>query len=130
MKEWSNNNWMSINSQKSGILKILNRKSKIKGIGNELNIPEVESYCYLCIKINQTITLEEHSKILKEKEQALRKKIRLLKPSIVNIKSRFIIFNTIIISKFSNVPVVLRHFNLSYIKKWEAIIYRLLKQLF
>ena len=41
---------MSINSQKSGILRILSRKSKIKGIDNELNIPEVESYCYLGIK--------------------------------------------------------------------------------
>ena len=129
MKEWSNNNGMSINSQKSGILKILRRKNKIKGINNELNIPKVESYCYLSIKINQTITLDEHSKILKAKEQTLKKRIGLLKPSIVNTKSRFIIFNTIIRSKFSYVAAVLGHFNPNYIKKWEAIIYRLLKQL-
>ena len=69
MKEWSNNNGMSINSQKSGILIILNRKNKIKGIDNELNIPEVESYCYLGIKINQKITLDEKSKILKQKSR-------------------------------------------------------------
>ena len=107
MKEWSNNNGMSINTQKSGILRILSRKSKIKGIDNELNILEVESYCYLGIKINQTITLDEHSKILKAKEQTLKKRIGLLKPSIVNTKSRFIIFNTIIRSKFSYVAAVL-----------------------
>ena len=69
MKEWSNNNGMSINSQKSGILRILSRKNKIKGIDNELNIPEVESYCYLSIKINQKITLDENSKILKQKSR-------------------------------------------------------------
>ena len=44
-------------------------------------------------------------------------------------KCRFIIFNTIIKSKFSYVAAVLGHFKLNYIKKWEAIIYRLLKQL-
>ena len=69
MKEWSNNNGMSINSQKSGILRILSRKNKIKGIDNELNIPEVESYCYLGIKINQKITLDENSKIFKQKSK-------------------------------------------------------------
>ena len=69
MKEWSNNNGTSINSQKSGILRILSRKNKIKGIDNELNIPEVESYCYLGIKINQKITLDENSKILKQKSR-------------------------------------------------------------
>ena len=69
MKEWSNNNGMSINSQKSGILRILSRKNKIKGIDNELNIPEVESYCYLDIKINQKITLDKNSKIFKQKSK-------------------------------------------------------------
>ena len=69
MKEWSNNNGISINSQKSGILRILSRKNKIKGIDNELNILEVESYCYLGIKINQKITLDENSKILKQKSR-------------------------------------------------------------
>ena len=69
MKEWSNNNGMRINSQKSGILWILCRKNKIKGIDNELNIPEVESYCYLGIKINQKITLDENSKIFKQKSK-------------------------------------------------------------
>ena len=61
---------MSINSpKKSGILRLLSWKSKIKGIENELNIPEVESYCCLDIKINQTIILNEHSKILKQKSR-------------------------------------------------------------
>ena len=41
MKKWSYNNKMEINSEKSGIMRILSRKTKWKGIINELNIPEV-----------------------------------------------------------------------------------------
>ena len=130
MKDWSSNNGMCINPHKSGILRILNRKSKCKGINNELNIPEVESYKYLGVWINQTLKLVDHNNILKINEQILRKRIGLLKPSLINTKSRFIIFNTILRSKFSYVAAVLWYFNPDYIKKWESIIYRLLKQLF
>ena len=42
---WPISNEMIINAVKSGIMRILNRKGKIKGIKNELNIPEVDSYC-------------------------------------------------------------------------------------
>ena len=42
-----------LNSEKSGIMRILNRKVKSKGIKNELEIPEVLSYPYLGIIINQ-----------------------------------------------------------------------------
>ena len=130
MKEWSNNNGMSINPRKSGILRILNRKSKCTGIKNELNIPEVDSYCYLGVRTSQTLKLVDHANMLRVNEIRLRKRIGILKPTLIDTKSRFIIFNTILLSKFSYEAAVLWYFNPDYIKKWEAVLYRLLKQLF
>ena len=46
----------------------LKHLGKIKGISNELNIPEVESYCYLGVKLNQTLKLKEHIKDMRIKE--------------------------------------------------------------
>ena len=65
MKELTEANKMRINPSKSGILRILNRSGKAKGIPNVLNISEVTSYKYLGVEINQTISLNEHIKILR-----------------------------------------------------------------
>ena len=47
MKQWCIQNEMKINEIKSGILRILKRKGKIRFIENSLNIPEVDIYKYL-----------------------------------------------------------------------------------
>ena len=60
IKEWLKNNEMNINCWKYGIMRILSKKGKTKRISNELNFPEVESYCYLGVKLNQTLKLKEH----------------------------------------------------------------------
>ena len=52
---------MKINPPKSGILRILLKKIKIKKIQKELDIPEVESYFNLGIRINQTMNPIEHT---------------------------------------------------------------------
>ena len=44
---------MKVNSSKNGIMRILRRKGKWKGITNALNIPEVNKYKYFGIVINQ-----------------------------------------------------------------------------
>ena len=86
MKSWADENAMKINPTKSGILRILLKKSKIKKIQNELDIPEVESYCYLGIRINQTINPMEHILSLRSIEDKLIRRINILKPSLVSIK--------------------------------------------
>ena len=111
-------------------MRILNRKGKIKGIKNELNIPEVDSYCYLGIKINQTLKLDTHINILRQNEMAIKKKIGMLKPSLINTKSRLIVFKTILKSKYWYATAIIWHFNPQYIKIWDSILYRLLKLLF
>ena len=51
MRDWWAENKMTINPKKSGILRILLRKGKCKGIKNWLNIPEVDWYKYLGVTI-------------------------------------------------------------------------------
>ena len=51
MKKWTETNQMKINPSKSGILRILNRRGKVKGIPNALDIPEVTSYRYLGVEM-------------------------------------------------------------------------------
>ena len=92
---------MTINENKSGILRILKRKGKTGIISNSLNIPEVAEYKYLGITINQLITTKNHSEIIKSKVLSLKRRLWLLKPSLVNLRSRLLIYETIIVHKLS-----------------------------
>ena len=69
MRDWWAENKMTINPKKSGILRILLRKGKCKGIRNWLNIPEVDWYEYLGVTITQSLQLKEHEKKLKWEEE-------------------------------------------------------------
>ena len=87
---------MKINEKKSGILRILKRTGKIKNMENALNIPEVNSYKYLGVWINQSIKVDEHRNYIKSKVTNLKRKIGLLKPSLVGMNSRLLIYKTIV----------------------------------
>ena len=100
MKRWSKMNRMTINPGKSGILRILARRGKWLSIENWLKIPEVNSYWYLGLRLTQSLILDEHEEKLIQTEQNLRRKIWILRPSLVCTKNRFIIYRTIIRSKF------------------------------
>ena len=53
---------MRINVQKSGIQSIQKKILKIGRIENIITIPEVESYKYLGVQINQSIQTDTHYK--------------------------------------------------------------------
>ena len=57
MKDWWSTNYMMVNKDKSGILRIIKRSGKITDIKIWLNILEVSTYKYLGININQSILL-------------------------------------------------------------------------
>ena len=61
---------------------------------------------------------------------AIKKKIGMLKPSLINTKSRLIVFKAILKSKYWYATAIIWHFNPQYIKIWDSILYRLLKQQF
>ena len=74
--------------------------------------------------------MHEQEKFLKTNEICLNKRIGILKPSILNTKSRYVIYKSIIRSKYSYAVAILCYFNPEYTKKWESIIYRIVKRLF
>ena len=130
MKRWSKMNRMTINPRKSGILRILARRGKWLSIENWLKIPEVNSYWYLGVRITQSLMLEEHEEKLIQTEQNLRRKIWILRPSLVSTKSRFIIYRTIIRSKFLYAAITICTYNHRYTLKLETMLYRILKNFF
>ena len=91
MKNWTETNKMTINPNKSGIMRILLRNGKKKWTPNWQNISEVKSYWYLGITINQALKLDEHYQMLKNIEVKIMRRILLLKPTLINKKSRLII---------------------------------------
>ena len=52
INRWSTKNDIKINANKSGLLRILGRKGKIRGLINKMYIPEVEDYNYLGVCID------------------------------------------------------------------------------
>ena len=60
MKQWSTNNKMIVNPQKSDIMRILNRRGKCNKIQNSLDIPEVDTYWYLGVTLSQTLKSTEY----------------------------------------------------------------------
>ena len=60
IKNWTETNKMTINPNKSDIMRILLRNGKKIWTSNWLNIIEVKSYWYLGININQALKLDEH----------------------------------------------------------------------
>ena len=53
--DWCDNNDIKLNPEKSGVMRLLKRSGKIKGIKNIANIPEVIEYKYLGLIINQSL---------------------------------------------------------------------------
>ena len=80
--------------------------------------------------ISQRVEVREHTLNMRLIEERLTKKIKILKPTLVSVKSRFLLLKTIIKSKFCYWTHVLWHFNKKYTKDWESVIYRLVKCLF
>ena len=111
-------------------MRILLKNGKKKWTPNWLNIPEVKSYWYLGITINQALKLDEHYQMLKNIEVKIMRKISLLKPTLINTKSRLIVFKTILRSKMNYDWTIIWNNNDKYTKRWESMIYRLLRALF
>ena len=130
MSKWAKQNKMTVNSNKSGIIRILLRKGGVKQISNWLKIPEVRCYKYLGVTINQSLKLDEHHIVIRNIEAQLKRRIGLLKPSLMNTKSRRMEFKTILRSKISYAWAVICKDNEKYTKQWESMLYRLLKLLF
>ena len=68
--------------------------------------------------------------MLKNVEEKLKRRLYLLKPSLINTKSILTVYKTIIKSKISYAGEIIMRNNEKYINKWESMLYGLLKMLF
>ena len=121
---------MIINSQKSGIMRVSLRKSKCKGISNNINIPKLDSYCYLGVNITQSLRLGDHELKMRKIEQFLNRRISILKPSILMTKSRLILFKSILRAKVIYAWAIIWTHNRKYMENLENKLYRQLKKMF
>ena len=99
-------------------------------INNSLNIPEVDNYKYLGIRLDQTLRLDGYKEELKSKENYILKRVRILKPSLVSTKSKIMAFKSVWKAQVSYGHDILSRRNQKYQDSWESIIYRILKGLF
>ena len=130
MKKWTTENRMEVNPSKSGIMRVMRRKGKWFIINNVLDIPEVDSYKYLGIRLDQTLRLDGYKEELRRKENYILKRVKILKPSLVSTKSKLMAFKSVWKVQVSYGYSVLSRRNKKYHDSWELIIYRILKGLF
>ena len=101
VKEWWDANNMKINSNKSGIMRILRRRGKWKGISNILNIPEVEKYNYLSITINQSLKLKDHEDRIRKIQKYGGLKAKVLGKELETTKGKRLVFKSMMKSRIS-----------------------------
>ena len=68
--------------------------------------------------------------MLKNTEVDLRRKLAMLNTNLIDKRSKMIICNTIIKTKFSYGAAIILKYNSKYSEKWEGLLYRSLKTLF
>ena len=120
---------MKVNDTKSGILRILKRRGNFSLISNSLNIPEVNCYKYFGVIINQSLLIENQKKLIQTKALALKRRIGILNPSLVELKSRLILYITVIYPKLSYGSNILFEYNSKGHQILSSASYQLLKSL-
>ena len=120
---------MMVNKEKSDILRIIKRSGKITEIKNWLNIPEVSAYKYLGININQSILLKNHQIYLKAKLDGIKRRVIMLRPSLVSLESKMKAYKTVFLLKVNYAHEAICQGNESgreFATKW---LYQILKSL-
>ena len=74
--EWWKLFEIKLNPHKSGIMRILNKSGKVKGIKNAANIPEVGKYKYLGITINQSLNFKDIIELISKKTKYMKYQLR------------------------------------------------------
>ena len=86
---------MEINAENSGIMRVLKRKGKWKGVKNVQNIPEIDCYKYLGVKLEQSLLQNGFGEEIEKKEAYTAKRVKILKPSLVSTQSKLMAFKAI-----------------------------------
>ena len=127
LREWGEYNKIEINPNKSGILRILKHKGKLKEFKNDLNIPEVFDYLYLGINIDQSLRFSKECSKLKSREIHLKNWLRKLDLDIISFKTKLLLFKTVLyqIMNYPMISLFLESNN--FRRQFTSTIYRMLK---
>jgi hypothetical protein len=94
--EWGEEYGISLNTSKSGIVRILRRSSKIMEVPNILGIKEVTEYKYLGIWVNQSLNFAKHIKSVKSKSNVLWKNTSVCYNSSLGFHARRLVYKSIV----------------------------------
>ena len=128
--EWCIVYEIELNPIKSGILRVLNRAGKIKGIKNIAKIPEVTEYKYLGLTINQSLNFKGLTFKIKSKSNYLRKQINKIKYTALSPKARKLILKTIYYQMITYGCTSVYPRNKNYRKWLNSAPYQLTKNIF
>ena len=82
------------------------------------------------VQITQTASIKEHVHVLRKIERYMKRRLCILRPTLMNTRNRLIVFKTIIKSKVSYANSIICKHDARYTKTWESILYRILQILF
>ena len=128
--EWCIVYEIELNPIKSGILRVLNRAGKIKGIKNIAKIPEVTEYKYLGLTINQSLNFKGLTSKIKSKSNYMREQINKIKYTALSPKARKLILKTIYYQMITYGCTSVYPRNKNYRKWLNSALYQLTKNIF
>ena len=128
--EWWKLFEIKLNPHKSGIMRILNKSGKVKGIKNAANIPEVGKYKYLGITINQSLNFKDIIELISKRTKYMKYQLRKIKHTWLSPRARRILLKSIYIQIISYACTSLFTRHKSYRNKLETAIYQLTKQIY
>ena len=130
MLEWRIVYEIELNPIKSGILRVLNRAGKIKGIKNIAKIPEVTEYKYLGLTINQSLNFKGLTSKIKSKSNYMREQINKIKYTALSPKALKLILKTIYYQMITYGCTSVYPRNVNYRKWLNSALYQLTKNIF
>ena len=128
--DWCDNNDIKLNPEKSGVMRLLKRSGKIKGIKNIANIPEVLEYKYLGLTINQSLNFNAITTKIKVKTRYWTEMIRKIRSTKLSPKARKILLKTIYYQLITYGCTTIYPISNKYRRNLNSSIYRLTKQIY
>ena len=130
INRWSTKNDIKINANKSGLLRILGRKGKIRGLIKKMNILEFEDYNYLGLCIDQSLKFRKECCKLKSKEIILRSFFGKLGYKDLSFDVKLILFKVLIMQLLCYPMTSILSISPVFKKCLKSICYRFFKHFF
>jgi hypothetical protein len=130
VEKWSDEFGISINSEKSGIIRLLKRTGKILGAQNYLGIQEVKEYKYLGVWLDQSNSFKRQINYVKSKCHLLWKEVGSFYNPTLNFKTRRRLLKSVVFQILNFGADILCKFSIKYSTFMSSIKYKFTKRCF